>query len=261
MTQVRVHLLDGGSLVMDGYHMWWNEGPGGDIRFPVFSVLVEHPEGRFLFDTGFDFQHVMRELPFELPLQNAEQTIPGALKKLGLCPDDISVVVNSHFHFDHVGGNKYFPKAKKICHRLEFEQACSPQPFEERGYSDLTFCAEIADARHKRPAQSATYENSRFELIDGGETIAKGLQLIYTPGHSAGHMSLLVECGLTRPMLFTFDAAYTRRSLETLCLGGFHLDPVAGIRSMRELQQVADHHDAEIFYSHDPQQNMAITIC
>ena len=36
------------------FHIWWNKGPGGEVRFPVYSVLVEHAEGRFLIDTGYD---------------------------------------------------------------------------------------------------------------------------------------------------------------------------------------------------------------
>ncbi|WP_413466382.1 MBL fold metallo-hydrolase [Mesorhizobium sp. B4-1-4] len=80
-------------------------------------------------------------------IQEEHQTIPGALALLGLEPKDIDVVVNSHFHFDHCGGNKYFPHAKKICHRTEVPQACNPQPFEHLGYSDLSFSAEAAEAR------------------------------------------------------------------------------------------------------------------
>ncbi|RVA71142.1 MBL fold metallo-hydrolase, partial [Mesorhizobium sp. M7A.F.Ca.US.006.04.2.1] len=147
MSDTKVYLLDGGSLVLDGYHVFWNRGPGGEVRFPVYSILIEHAEGRFLIDTGYDYDHVMKVLPFEKPIQEKHQTIPGALALLGLEPKDIDVVVNSHFHFDHCGGNKYFPHAKKICHRTEVPQACNPEPFEHLGYSDLSFSAEAAEAR------------------------------------------------------------------------------------------------------------------
>ena len=104
MSDTKVYLLDGGSLVLDGYHVFWNRGPGGEVRFPVYSILIEHAEGRFLIDTGYDYDHVMKVLPFEKPIQEKHQTIPGALALLGLEPKDIDVVVNSHFHFDHCGG-------------------------------------------------------------------------------------------------------------------------------------------------------------
>jgi 4-pyridoxolactonase len=64
-------------------------------------------------------------------------------------------------------------------------------------------------------------------------------------------MSLLVELSGRRPMLFTGDAVYTRRSIEATLISGFHLDPVASVASMRRLAALAEEHDAELFYSHD----------
>lgn len=253
MSDTKVSLLDGGSLVLDGFHVYWNRGPAGEVRFPVYSILVEHADGRFLIDSGFDLDHVQRVLPFEKPLQDADQTIPGALARIGLKPSDIGVLVNSHFHFDHVGGNRFFPHARKICHRAELAQAAQPEPFEVLGYSDLAFSAEVAEARGQ-PAQSpadATTANTRFETVEGDVQLAAGLRLLHTPGHAIGHYSLLVEFASRRPILFTIDAAYTRKSLETLNQSSFHHDPVAGVRSMRRLRALAEEHDAELLYSHD----------
>ncbi len=254
MAGTKVYLLDGGSLVLDGYHVFWNRGPGGEVRFPVYSILVEHAQGRFLFDTGFDHEHVQKVLPFEKPQQTPEQTIPGALAKLGLALSDIGMVVNSHFHFDHVGGNKFFPHAKKLCHAAEIAQAAHPEPFEVLGYSDLSFSAEVAEARGQAAQITAgtTPENSRFETIEGDEvTLAPGLCLFHTPGHAIGHYSVLVEFSGRRPLLFTVDAAYTKKSLETLCQSSFHIDPVAGVRSMLRLRELAQVHNAELMFSHD----------
>ena len=46
MSDTKVHLLDGGTLVIDGFHAFWNRGPGGEHRFPCYSVLIEHADGR-----------------------------------------------------------------------------------------------------------------------------------------------------------------------------------------------------------------------
>lgn len=236
MTALRVFLLDGGTLVIDGYHLFWNVGPGGEVRFPCYSVLVDHPDGRILFDTGYDLRHVSAVLPFEKPEQTPHQTIPAQLKLLGLEITDISLVVNSHYHFDHVGGNRYCTKATTIAHRKELEQSHHCQPFERLGYSDLSF-DEIGP---------------RYELIAGDAEIASGVRLFETPGHTAGHMSMMVELSGRRPMLFTGDAAYTRESVEREIIAGFHLDPVASLQSMQRLKDLAAEHDAELFYSHDP---------
>lgn len=253
MTDTKVYLLDGGTLVLDGFHIWWNKGPGGEVRFPVYSVLIEHAEGNFLIDTGYDFDHVMKVLPFEKPQQTEQQTIPGALKLLGMEPKDIGVVFNSHFHFDHVGGNKFFPHAKKICHKAEIEQSANPQPFEVLGYSDMTFSAEAAAARGLSDQLTAgqTAENTKYEVIDGDIELAKGVKLIYTPGHAIGHYSLYVELANRRPMLFTLDAAYTRKSYENSINAGFHIDPIAGVESMNKLKKIEQETGAEVLFSHD----------
>jgi len=253
MTDTKVYLLDGGSLVLDGFHIWWNKGPGGEVRFPVYSVLIEHAEGNFLVDTGYDLEHVRKVLPFEKPIQAEGQTIPGALKLLGMEPKDIGVVFNSHFHFDHVGGNRFFPHARKICHKDELAQSADPQPFEVLGYSDMTFSAEAAEARGMSAQLTAgqSAENTRYEFVDGDVELARGVKLIFTPGHAIGHYSLYVELANRRPMLFTLDAAYTRRSYDDLVNAGFHVDPVAGVESMRKLRRVEEETGAEVLFSHD----------
>ena len=54
MAETKVFLLDGGTLVIDGFHVFWNRGPSGEVRFPVYSVLIEHSDGRYIFDTGYE---------------------------------------------------------------------------------------------------------------------------------------------------------------------------------------------------------------
>jgi len=253
MSETKVYLLDGGSLVIDGFHMYWNRGPAGDVRFPCYSVLVDHPDGKFLFDTGYERAHVEKVLPFEKPIQSHEQTIPGQLALLGIRPEEITHIVNSHFHFDHCGGNKFCANATTVCHKRELRAAKHPQPFEHLGYSDLSFLGqrEVAKTSPAGQEQIGT-ATARFELIDGDQEIAKGLWLFETPGHTAGHYSLMVELSGRRPMLFPADAVCSHRNLEMNCICSFHLDPAASIQSMERLKELVEKHDAEFFYSHDP---------
>jgi 4-pyridoxolactonase len=240
MTNTKVYLLDGGTLVIDGFHAFWNRGPGGELRFPCYAVLIEHSDGLYLFDTGYDYDHVMKVLPFEKPLQTPEQTIPGALAKLGRKPEDINYVINSHYHFDHCGGNKYLTAACTVCHAKELEACSCHQPFEHLGYSDLSFDSELAA---KKGGTAAS----------GDQELAKGLWLFETPGHTAGHYSLMVELANRRPLLFTADACYSKKNMDMMCISSFHLDPTASVKSLVRLKELAAKHDAELFYSHDPE--------
>jgi 4-pyridoxolactonase len=255
MADTKVYLLDGGTLVIDGFHAFWNRGPAGEFRFPCYAVLVEHTDGRYIFDTGYDYDHVMRVLPFEKPLQTKEQTIPGALAKLNLKPSDINYVINSHYHFDHCGGNKHLTTACTVCHAKELEACAHPQPFEHLGYSDVTFSPELAKARgDKLPADPALdIYTPKFQTISGDQEIAKGVWLFETPGHTAGHYSMMVELKGRRPLLFTADACYSKKNMDMNVISSFHLDPVGSLQSMKRLKDLAAKHDAELFYSHDPE--------
>ncbi|MDI2098600.1 4-pyridoxolactonase [Ruicaihuangia caeni] len=235
MTDPKVYLLDGGSLVIDRSQVFWHHDIGTPVRFPVYSVLVEHKDGLLMYDTGYDLEHTQRVLPFELPEQTPEQSIPAQLELCGYKPEDVDIVINSHFHFDHVGGNKYLKNARVLVHKEELRHARVPEPFERLGYSDLSF----------------DYEGVKYEMISGDHEILPGIWIYETPGHTAGHYSLFVEMQNEKSMLFCGDAAYTYESIEREVIGGFHLDPVDSVDSLRRLRYLARAKNADLYPSHE----------
>src|SRR2546421_12625478 len=117
---MKIWLLDNGSIVIEHTQLMWNV-PGPQVRIPSYGVLIEHDDDLFLFDTGFDLEHTNAVLPFELPEQTPEQTIPAQLGLCGHEPSDVKTLVNSHLHFDHVGGNKHLTDATVVVHERELE--------------------------------------------------------------------------------------------------------------------------------------------
>ena len=233
---MRIWLLDTGSIVIDHAQLMWNIGGGTPVRIPSYGVLIEHEDGLFLFDTGFDLEHTARVLPFELPEQTAEQTIPAQLARCGFAPEDVTVLINSHLHFDHVGGNKHIANAKLVVHEKELVEARDCEPFERFGYSDTTW----------------DRDGLAIETVAGDVEIAKGLWLFETPGHTIGHCSLLATSSTgARALLFAVDVVYTQEAFDRGVQPGFHYDPVAGVRSIRRLRELATEHDAELLFSHD----------
>jgi 4-pyridoxolactonase len=233
---MKIYLLDLGSLVIDRSDVLWHIDVGTPVRFPVYGVYIDHPEGKFVFDTGYDLEHVKAVLPFELPEQSPQQTLPEQLRLCGTSPDEIDFYVNSHFHFDHVGGNKYLKSATLITSKFELRSLLVPEPFERLGYSDV-----------------AWYERGRTKVrfVEGDYELAEGLTLFTTPGHTIAHVSLLARPEGRRPMIFTGDAVYTQETLDKEIIGGFHLDPVGSIEAIRRIKEMARQHDAEIFMSHE----------
>jgi 4-pyridoxolactonase len=231
----KVRLLDSGSCVIDQSHITWNVGCGTPVRFPVYSVLIEHPDGLMLFDTGFDKGLVEEKLAFELPEQTPQQTIPGQLELAGFKPDDVDAVINSHLHFDHCGGNRHLRRATVHLHADEIREARSPEPFEVFGYAD----------------RSWDHPEATFSLLTGDVELAPGVHLFHTPGHTIGHYSLLVEMEGRAPLLFMSDVSYTPAAYAKDQQSGFHWNPVAGVRSIRRVKQIARETGAEIFFTHD----------
>lgn len=235
MVKKKVYILDSGTLVIDRSQMLWHIDVGTPVRFPVYSVLIDHPDGLIIYDTGFDLEHVERALPFELPQQTADQALPAQLGLCGFEPEQVAYVINSHFHFDHVGGNRFLGEATTLVSKEELRHARVPEPFEHLGYSDLAF----------------DYPGMKYEVVTGDVEIADGVRLLETPGHTAGHYSMLVEMDEGPPMLFAGDAAYSYENLEREIIAGFHLDPSASVDSIRRLKRVAKERGAQIYPSHE----------
>ncbi|HVB51403.1 MAG TPA: N-acyl homoserine lactonase family protein [Acidimicrobiales bacterium] len=235
MVAKKVHLLDSGSLVIDRSEVVWHIDVGTPVRFPVYSVLIDHPDGLIMYDTGYDLEHVNRVLPFELPQQTEAQSLTAQLRCAGYEPEQVNYVVNSHFHFDHVGGNRFLTEATTLVSKEELRHAKVPEPFEILGYSDLTF----------------DFPGVKYETVTGDIEIADGVWLFETPGHTAGHYSLLVEMDDAPSMLFAGDACYTFENLNLEIVGGFHLDPTASVDSIRRLKHLAKVRGAEIYPSHE----------
>lgn len=246
MNGPKVYLLDLGTMTLDGYMMFWSHGPGGPYQFPVYGVLIDHPEGKFLFDTGFDKGFV--DGVIDNCFQSDRQTIPGQLDLIGIRPSEITHVINSHYHVDHVGGNRHCTHATTICHKCEMEAFSAPAPYEEMGYAFRDITPQPVEAQGSVDIMFTP----RHELLSGDQEIAKGLHLFETPGHTPGHYSLMVELSGRRPMLFTGDACYSQRSMEENIISNAHSDVKQTYASMQRLRDLAEKHDAELFYSHDP---------
>ncbi|MGH2444145.1 MAG: N-acyl homoserine lactonase family protein, partial [Chloroflexota bacterium] len=215
----------------------WNVDCGVRLRFPIYGVLIDHPEGLLVFDTGYGLEHVRKVFAVEEPEQWEQETVANQIRLCGYQPENVKYVVNSHLHFDHAGGNRCFPHATTLVHKQELRQAKVPEPFESYAYSDQTF----------------DHLEVRYELLEGDTEIASGLWLFETPGHTVGHYSLLIQMTGRRPMLFTADAAYCMESLERGIISGFHHTPVDAVRSIKRLHATAAKHDAEFFVPHDMQ--------
>ncbi len=217
------------------------EAPRGRrLRIPVYTYLVRTKDSLILFDTGCshrcrtDPAGLLGEdaVPLLTPVLTPDDHISAQLRNLNLMPLDIDLVVNSHCHFDHAGGNEAFTNNAFGIQEAEYRAAET----DRATYPDLAF---------QPPAPS------RLTLFSGDTELAPGVSLLFTPGHTLGHQSLLVELS-DRAVLITSDAVYTRSHFSVDRLGAAK-DPVLARKSLKRLLKLAEH-GARPFFSHDPEQ-------
>ena len=245
------------SLVLDGYHVFWNRGPGGEVRFPVYSILIEHDEGRFLIDTGYDYDHVMKVLPFEKPIQTqgpdhsrraeaARARAEGHRRRLQLA-----------FPFRPLRRQQVFSRTpRRSATRLEVPQACNPAAVRaSRLFRPQLLGRGRGGPRRDRRSccRNATRANTTFEGIDGDVETRQGRDmLIFTPGHSIGHYALMVEFANRTPDPASPSTRPTRRRASRRCARPRSTSiRSTGVDSMRKVKKLAEDHDAELMFSHD----------
>jgi N-acyl homoserine lactone hydrolase len=154
-------------------------------EWPVHGFVLTHPAGAVLVDTG-----VGGPAEWLTDWRVVNRSAAEALAELDLTPGDISLVVNTHLHFDHCGQNAVFRHAPFFVQRAELARARRESP-ELAGWFDFT--------------------GARFELLDGDAEILPGIEVIATPGHTEGHQSVIVRGTGGDNDLLIGDAAYTPR--------------------------------------------------
>jgi N-acyl homoserine lactone hydrolase len=239
---MRVHMLICGWLTSPmGAFM---EGVDGQIKAPVPAYLIEHPKGLVLFDTGLA-KAIQTDPEGELgplieyyrPDFNAGDDVAARLKAVGTDPAKIDIMINSHLHFDHCGGNDLIPNAVQIVQRREWEHMMDPDLAAASGLKP-----GLADCGHRR----VTPDGEHDVFGDGS------LTLIPTFGHSPGHQSLRLR-DANGETIFTADCCYFRRVLETLTLPPFGFDRPAQREVLLALREM-EAKGAKLMFGHDPDQ-------
>jgi catechol 2,3-dioxygenase-like lactoylglutathione lyase family enzyme len=126
-----IHALCGGMIELDRSSFFSDVAPGTRITIPVMCFLISHPRGHVLVDTGVHRQArtdpvgrmgERRASLFGMRSAPTDEVV-SQLALLGLAPSDVRYVVNSHLHFDHCGGNEFFPSSTFLVQRAEMDAA------------------------------------------------------------------------------------------------------------------------------------------
>src|ERR1041384_1600098 len=153
---------------------------GGGRILPMVSAcyLVQMSDGRnVLIDTGLSADY---QPPAGMPSADNAKNVLEHLAELGLQPDDINMVIATHFDVDHAGYHDHFPKAAFIVQRSHYE------------------LARAGDTRFAEARAHWDHPALKYRLVEGDVEILPGLWVIETSGHAPEHQSVLVYLPDTR---------------------------------------------------------------
>jgi N-acyl homoserine lactone hydrolase len=222
------------TLAVDKSYMTYLMHCGEPVDVAVVSWYVNAGGQDILIDTGsspdvWDQWHVGRYgVPPAKPTKLV-QSVEDALGKIGKTPDDISYVIQTHLHFDHVANTRKFRNAKVIIQEKELSFAYAPHTL---------FAGEYV---------KECFVDLKWEIINGEKEIVPGIRVLPTPGHSPGAQSVCIdtEKGLAIITGFcatkeTFEVPDNLKATWPVFAPGTHCDSLQAFDSALKVRGMAD---------------------
>ena len=257
---LRIHAIQAGGQKLDGGAMfgvvpkplWEKRIPADErnrIQLGMRCLLIEHPTGLVLIDTGLG----NKENEKFRDIYGIENTghygptwLEDGLTSLGKRSEDIAMVISSHLHFDHAGGNTTrgadgvirptFPNARYVMQRGELEYARHTNERTAASYFPHNFEPVAA--------------SGQLELIDGDREIIPGIRSVLTPGHTPYHQGLLIESN-GELAFYIADLAPTAAHLPLPWIMGYDVEPLVTLETKRRILKRAVDEKWLVVFEHD----------
>jgi glyoxylase-like metal-dependent hydrolase (beta-lactamase superfamily II) len=239
--------LDGGAMFGVVPRVIWEKTDPPDernrITLGLNVALVESGGRRVLVDTGLGDR--WDDKAIRMYRIDRSRTLLEGLHARGMAPEDIDVVVNTHLHFDHAGGNTRrdgdrlvptFPRARYVVQRGEWEDATHPHERSRASYRADDF-VPVAEA-------------GQLDLVDGDVEVAPGVRAVPVGGHTTHHQMVVVEGGGSTLVVPT-DLLPTTSHVPLAFVMGYDLFPVATVEAKRRLLAAAADGKWSILFYHD----------
>ena len=255
-----VHAIQAGGFKLDGGAMFgvvpktlWERripaDPRNRIQMGMRCLLVEHDVGPVLIDTGLGDKEDAKFLDIygvENVGNGGATRLEDGLAQLGVRPADVAMVINTHLHFDHAGGNTLadgadgvrlaFPNARYVVQGGEWQWATHTN--ERTGASYFT--------RNFVPVREA----GRLDLIQGDREIIAGIRALHTPGHTPHHQSILID-GTGERALFVGDLVPTVHHTPLPWIMGYDVEPLVTLETKRRVLREAEAERWLMILEHD----------
>jgi glyoxylase-like metal-dependent hydrolase (beta-lactamase superfamily II) len=259
LGRFRLHALEAGLQRLDGGAMFgvvpkplWEKRIPADERnripLALRCLLVETPDALVLVDNGVGNKEdaKFREI-YGVENDGSPTRLEDALRDAGFAPEDVDVVIDTHLHFDHAGGNTYrdadgairlsFPRARYVVQEGEWEWAHSRNERVRASYLPHNF--------------DPVHEAGRFELVSGDREVVPGVRVVHTPGHTPHHQSVLLASE-GEVACYLADLVPTAAHLPLPWIMGYDVEPLVTLETKRRLLGRAREEGWLLIFEHDP---------
>ena len=258
--RLKVHTIQAGGQKLDGGAMFgivpkplWERRIQPDernrIQLGMRCLVIEHESGIVLVDTGAGNKETDKFVGLygiENAGANGRTLLEDGLAQIGVRPEDVSIVIDTHLHFDHAGGNTFvdadgvvrpsFPNARYVVQRGEWIYATHTNERTAGSYFPHNF-APIAS-------------QDRFDLVDGEREIVYGIRVVPTPGHTPFHQSVLIESD-GETAFYPADLVPTASHLPLPWIMGYDVEPLVTLETKRAMLGKAARDRWRVIFEHD----------
>lgn len=254
LGDLEFQIISDGRVCFDGGAMFgvvpkpiWEKKMPSDSRnripFSMNCLLISTGGRRILVETGAGdkYSAKLHEIfGFDGP------HLVDRLRDYGVCPEDVDIVINTHLHFDHCGGNTRiekdkviatFPNARYVVQKGEFKHAKQPTERDRASY--------ILD--NYAPIEVA----GRFSLLNGAEAVAPGVEVVRVPGHTA-NMQCVKLTGGGKTAFFFADLVPTTAHLPLPWIMGYDLYPMTTLENKKKWIPEVVRGGWLALFAHDP---------
>jgi N-acyl homoserine lactone hydrolase len=249
---MRIHVIQTGTVAIKQVQRQGRQGgnPLLNIVFdknwteplPIFAFLIEHPEGLIVVDTGetarvsqpgyFPWWHPYYRYGVREWVQPEEEIGPQ-MRAMGLDPNDVRWVLLTHLHTDHAGGLAHFPHAEHLLGRREYENDTGAMGMLRGFLIDM------------QPQPVAPFPSS-YPVTQAGDVL-----FVPTPGHTPGHLSVMVTISEVTYFL-AGDASYTQALMLAEQIDGVSTDRITARQTLVQVHAFCRATPTVYLPAHDP---------